>query len=386
MEEILKHLEPLIIGYRRALHAIPEPAYKEEKTRDYIIEILKEIGIEPKRITGTGIIADIETGKKGLNIAIRTDMDALPIKEKTGLDFSSEHDGFMHACGHDGHMAILLGLALLISKLKDRFTGKIRLIFQPAEEFPPEGGAKFMIEEGCLQGIDRIIGYHIMPELKWDEISITSGPVMASADEFQIQIFGNGGHASAPEKTQDTILIASKIVQTLTEIVPRYVSPLESAVITCGKIHGGYAFNVIPETVDISGTVRTLNEKVRIFLEEKIKEMIKKLSELYSVTCKITYNRCYPMVINDERSCEYLRNVALTVYGKEKVFSLKPLMGAEDFSLYLQHVKGSYIFFGGRESDKFYPLHSPYYTFSEKVLTKAIYFLAKAIQNSNFWD
>lgn len=386
MEEILKHIEPLIIGYRRALHAIPEPAYKEEKTRDYIIEILKEIGLEPKSITNTGIIADIETGKKGLNIAIRADMDALPIKEKTGLDFSSEHDGYMHACGHDGHMAILLGLALLITKLKEKFNGKIRLIFQPAEEFPPEGGAKFMIEEGCLEGIDRIIGYHIMPELKWDEISITSGPVMASADEFQIQIFGNGGHASAPEKTQDTILIASKIVQTLTEIVPRYISPLESAVITCGKIYGGYAFNVIPETVEISGTVRTLNEKIQKLLEEKIKELVKKLCDLYGVKHKIIYNRCYPMVINDETSCEFLRNVAYSIYGKEKVYSLKPLMGAEDFSLYLQHVKGCYIFFGGRENEKFYPLHSPYYTFSEKVLTKAIHFLAKTLQNSNFWN
>lgn len=386
METVLKEIEPLIIAYRRALHAIPEPAYKEEKTRDYIVEILKEIGIKPKKIINTGIIADIDTGRKGLNIAIRSDMDALPIKEKTDLDFSSQNDGFMHACGHDGHMAILLGLALLISKEIDKYSGKIRLIFQPAEESPPEGGAKLMIEEGCLDDIDRIIGYHIMPELKWDEISIASGPVMASADEFEIQIIGNGGHASAPEKTQDTIFIASKIVQALVEIVPRTISPLESAVITCGKIHGGYAFNVIPERVTISGTVRTLNEGVQKILEGKIKDTIKKLCELYNVKYEIAYNKCYPMVVNDETSCEFLKNVAYSIYGKNKVFSLKPLMGAEDFSLYLKYVKGCYIFFGGRDTDKFYPLHSPYYTFSEKVLTKAIHFLAKSIQNSNFWN
>ncbi|MCX7770217.1 MAG: M20 family metallopeptidase [Proteobacteria bacterium] len=386
MDKIIKQIEPIVIGYRRALHAIPEPAYKEEKTRDYIIEILKEIGLEPKRLTETGLIADIDTEREGLNIAIRADMDALPVKEKTGLDFSSEHEGYMHACGHDGHMAILLGLALLITKIKDQFTGKIRFIFQPAEESPPEGGAKFMIQEGCLEGIDRIIGYHIMPELKWDEISITPGPVMASADEFKIEISGSGGHASAPEKTQDTILIASKIVQALTEIVPRYISPLDSAVITCGKIHGGYAFNVIPETVEICGTVRTLNEKIRKLLEEKIKTMVKKVCDVYEVSHKIIYKKCYPMVINDESSCEYLKNVANTVYGKEKVFSLRPLMGAEDFSLYLKHIKGCYVFFGGREDNKFYPIHSPYYNFSERVLTKAIQFLAKAIQNSQFWN
>lgn len=385
MEEIIKQIEPIIIGYRRALHAIPEPAYKEEKTSQYIVEILNEIGIEAKKIAQTGIIADIDTGKKGLNIAIRADMDALPVYEKTGLDFSSEHEGFMHACGHDGHMSILLGLALLITKSKDLFSGKIRLIFQPAEESPPEGGAKMMIEEGCLDGIDRILGYHIIPELKWDEISITAGPVMASADEFELEVLGTGGHASAPEKTVDTILVSAKVIQALVEIVPRYVSPLESAVITCGKIHGGYAFNVIPESVKISGTVRTLNPEIQNLIENKIKQIIAGICNTYGVKHKLDYIKCYPMVVNDEKTCEFLRNIAITVYGKNKVFSLKPMMGSEDFSLYLRKVKGCYIFFGGREDSKFIPLHSPFYTFSEKVLSRAVLFLGKTIINSCFW-
>jgi amidohydrolase len=386
MEKVVKNIEPLIISYRRALHRIPEPAYKEEKTSLYITEILNELGIKPKRIAGTGLIADIDTGKKGLNIAVRADMDALPVHEKTNLDFASEHDGYMHACGHDGHMAIVLGLALLILKAKEYFNGKIRLIFQPAEESPPEGGAKKMIEEGCLDGIDRILGFHIMPDLYWDEISITPGTVMASADEFEIEIIGKGGHASAPEKTIDTILIASKVVQVLSEIVPRYVSPLESAVITCGKIEGGYAFNVIPEVVKIWGTVRTLNVEVQNLLEEKIKTIIPKFCETYSAKCSIKYIRCYPTVVNDASTCEYLRNVAYTIYEKEKVLALKPIMGSEDFSLYLQKVKGCYTFFGAKENEQSFQLHSPYYTFSEKVLARAVLFLGKAISNSLFWN
>ncbi len=386
MEKIIKNIEPLIISYRRALHRIPEPAYREEKTSLYITEILNELGIKPKRIAGTGLIADIDTGKKGQNIAVRADMDALPVREKTSLDFASEHEGFMHACGHDGHMAILLGLALLIVKAKEHFTGKLRLIFQPAEESPPEGGAKMMIKEGCLDGIDRILGFHIIPDIYWDEISIAPGPIMASADEFEIEIIGTGGHASAPEKTIDTILIASKVVQALSEIVPRYVSPLESAVITCGKIEGGYAFNVIPEVIKICGTVRTLNVEVQNLLEGKIKSIIPKLCETYGAKCNIRYIRCYPMVINDASTCEYLRKVAYTIYEKEKVLTLKPMMGSEDFSFYLQKVKGCYIFFGGRENGQSYQLHSPYYSFSEKVLTRAVLFLGKAISNSIFWN
>lgn len=385
LEKIVEQIEPLIVAFRRSLHVIPEPSYEEEKTCQFILNTLKDIGIEGRRVARTGVIADINFQRKGLNVAIRADMDALPVKEKTELDFASEHDGYMHACGHDGHMAILLGLAMLFYKAKESFSGRVRLIFQPAEEKPPKGGAKYMIEEGCLEGIDRIIGYHIMPDFEWDKISIKEGPVMAAADEFEIQVKGSGGHASAPEKTNDTILIAAKIVQELVHVVPRFVSPLDAAVVTCGEIHGGNSFNVIPEIVTIKGTVRTFKKNVGDKIEHRIKEVIKGFRLLYRTNIEIDYKKCYPPVINDESSARFLKDVAETVYGREKVLSLKPLMGSEDFSEYLQIIRGCYIFFGGKEG-KTFPLHSPYYNFSEKVLSKAVLYLGKVVQNSSLWE
>lgn len=387
IRELVNHLMPAVIGIRRALHSIPEPAYKEKKTARYISNVLKDLDIQHKFVNGTGIVAEIDTQKSGHNIAVRADMDALPIEEKTGLDFSSEHVGYMHACGHDGHMAILLGLIMTLSKLKDKLTGKIRFIFQPAEEKPPMGGAKGMITEGVLSDIDFILGYHILPSIETGKLSILSGNVMAAADEFEIKVIAKGGHASCPEKTVDTILVAAKIVDALNSIVSRMIPPFEPVVISCGEIHGGYAFNIIPDEVTIKGTVRTFNKEIRAVIPQKISNIIEGITKAFAAEFKFDYITCYPPLTNDEKTSEFMRNVASSIWGKESLVNIKPLMGSEDFSAYLEIVRGCYFFIGGAKgSDTNSYLHSSFYDFDERALKIGITTLAKAILNSSLWE
>ncbi|MCX7991645.1 MAG: M20 family metallopeptidase [Proteobacteria bacterium] len=382
IKELSEQIFPYVVGIRRALHSMPEPAYKEFKTSKYVFERLKEIGLKPANVYGTGVIADLETGKKGLNVAVRADMDALPIEEKTKLDFSSEIGGYMHACGHDGHMAIVIGLALLLTKIKDKLNGKIRFIFQPAEEKPPKGGASFLVEEGVLKDIDIILGFHIIPDIDVGKVGIIEGPAMAGCDEFIIKISGAGGHASAPEKTVDTILVASKIVSSLNDIVSRMISPFEPVVISCGEIKGGYAFNIIPDLVEIKGTVRTFNDDLRKKIPEIMKKIIYSIAESYGANVDFEYINCYPSLKNSPTVCQFLKEIAHTYLGKNSLVDMKPLMGSEDFSVYLEKVKGAYVFFGGKKGENL-SLHSPYYDFDELVMRYAIHFFARAIHNIN---
>jgi len=386
IKQLVEHFMPAIVGIRRALHAIPEASYQEKKTAKYIENILKDIDISFHRVGKTGIVADLDTGKGGACVAIRADMDALPIEEKTGLSFASEHAGYMHACGHDGHMAILLGLAMVISKLKDKLSGRFRFIFQPAEEKPPYGGAKILIEEGVLDGVSFILGYHIIPSIEIGKLAILNGPVMAAADEFEITIKSKGGHASAPEKTVDTILVAAKVVDALNSIVSRMIPPFEPVVISCGEIHGGYAFNIIPDTVVIKGTVRTFSNEVRAYIPNKIEEIIAGITKAFGAEYELSYVNCYPALINDESTVEFMKNVAISVFGKNCLVNIKPLMGSEDFSAYLQHTRGCYFFIGGsNQASKPHYLHSPYYDFDEQALKVGVMILAKAMLNVPLW-
>lgn len=382
IKEIIQHIFPYVVGIRRALHAIPEPAYNEVKTSKYIFDRLKEIGLTPKMVFNTGVIADLDTGKRGLNIAIRADIDALPLEEKTDLDFSSENGGYMHACGHDGHMAIVIGLAMVLSKIRDRLSGKIRFIFQPAEEKPPKGGAVYLVEEGVLKDIDLIFGFHIIPDLEVGKVAIIDGPAMAACDEFVIKIKGKGGHASAPEKTVDTILSAAKVICSLNDIVSRMTSPFEPVVISCGEIRGGYAFNIIPDEVEIKGTVRTFSQHLRKEIPEKIKNILEGISSSYGTAYDFNYINCYPTLVNHPPVCQYLKEIGKTYFGKDSLVPFKPLMGSEDFSVYLEQVKGAYIFIGGKKKDNI-SLHSPYYDFDEEALKYGINLFVRAVVNSH---
>lgn len=386
VKELIEHLMPAVVGIRRALHAIPEPAYEEKKTARYIAKVLKDLDIPYRYVGKTGIVAELNNRKSNITVAVRADMDALPIEEKTGLDFSSEHHGYMHACGHDGHMAILLGLAMLLNKIKDKLSCSVRFIFQPAEEKPPFGGAKALIENDVLSGVDLILGYHIIPSIEAGKLSILNGPVMAAADEFEITIKSKGGHASCPEKTVDTILVAAKVVDALNSIVSRMIPPFEPVVISCGEIHGGYAFNIIPDTVIIRGTVRTFNNDVRALIPKKIEDIISGITKAFGAEYELNYITCYPPLINDDKTAEFLRNVAASIFGKTCLVHLKPLMGSEDFSAYLQHVRGCYFFIGGaKDITTCHYLHSPYYDFDERALKVGILMLSKAILNTALW-
>lgn len=384
VKTIVEQLMPVIVGMRRALHAIPEPAYEEKKTSQYIANVLSDLSIPFKKVNKTGIVADFDTGKEGITIAIRADMDALPVVEKTNLPFSSEHEGYMHACGHDGHMAILLGLAMVLNKIKKNLRGKVRLIFQPAEEKPPHGGAKMLIDDGVLDGVSFIIGYHILPAIDTGKFAILDGPVMAAADEFDISIKSKGGHASCPEKTVDTILVAAKVIDALNNIVSRMIPPFEPVVISCGEIHGGHAFNVIPDNVIIRGTVRTFDNEVRALIPEKIKTILSGVCHAFGADCDIEYITCYPPLINDSHTVDFLRNVVISTFGKNRLVNIKPLMGSEDFSAYLQYVKGCYFFIGGAiPQGECHYLHSPFYDFDENALKYGVTILAKALLNAH---
>ena len=243
-QEII-NIKDSIIHWRRDFHQYPELAFNEYRTGDVIAKELRSMGLEPKEKVGkTGVTADLECGD-GPVIAIRADMDALPIEETSGLDFSSKNKGVMHACGHDGHMAMLLGAAKILSENRNKYNGTVRFIFQPAEE--GEGGARYMIDDGCLNGVDEIYGIHVWNYQPVGEVGVKDGPVLAAADMFDIKVRGIGGHGAAPQGTVDTIVVSSHLVQALQTIVSRNTNPLESTVITVGKINGGHNFNVILE-------------------------------------------------------------------------------------------------------------------------------------------
>ena len=277
-----------LINWRRDFHQYPELSFEEYLTSEKIGDYLKSMGLNPKMKVGkTGVIADISWGS-GPTIALRADMDALPIQEKSGLEYSSKHKGVMHACGHDAHMAILLGVAKILSNYKKNLNGTVRFIFQPAEE--GMGGARYMIKDGCLENIEEIYGLHVWNYQKIGEVGVKSGPVMAAADMFYIDIEGIGGHGAAPQGTVDSIVVASHLVQAFQTIVSRNTNPLDSAVVTVGKINGGNNFNVIADKVSIEGTARSYTEQNRVMIKDKMKQIIKGVSETYGAKINFKYS------------------------------------------------------------------------------------------------
>jgi amidohydrolase len=285
-----------VIQHRRQLHQIPELGFRESQTSAYLYSALTELGLQPKRITETGMIADIPGRAPGRCVALRADIDALPLTEQTGLPFVSQHPGAMHACGHDGHMAMLLTCATRL--VQDRsFSGTVRLLFQPAEEQPP-GGAPEMIAHGCLDGVEEIYGLHVWPQYPVGTVALRPGAMMAYSDKFRIIVQGRGGHGSEPRDTRDAVLIASQIVVNLQTIVSRRISAFEPAVLTCGTIHSGVNFNIIAETAEISGTVRTLSREVQDRIEEEMRQIIEHTAQLNGAHAILEYERSYPAVMN----------------------------------------------------------------------------------------
>ncbi|WP_275119763.1 M20 family metallopeptidase [Alkalihalobacterium chitinilyticum] len=377
----LEDLYPEMVKLRRYLHENPELSFEEVKTPIMIAEYLEELGIEVKRgVGGRGVVGMIRGGKPGKTIAIRADFDALPIAEETDVPYKSKVPGVMHACGHDAHTATLLGIAKVLSENRAELSGNVVLIHQFAEELSP-GGAKPMIDDGCLDGVDAIFGTHIWSTMPVGEVSYCSGPVMAASDAFDIEIIGKGGHGAAPHETIDSIVVASQFVTSIQQIVSRNMDPLKSAVISVGSFHAGNAFNVIADKVKLNGTVRTFDPAVQDEIIEKLERHLKGVCEASGATYTFEYRKGYPAVVNHEAETNHLAEVAKTIVGEENVNKMDPMMGGEDFAYYLQEVPGTFFFTGaGNEAEGIvYPHHHPKFNLDEKSMLIAAKVLTKAV-------
>ena len=364
----IKKIEKEIINWRRDFHRYPELGFKEKRTSKVIGELLSSFGLSPKMNVGkTGVVADLNFGN-GPTIALRADMDALPMQETSGLGFASENDGVMHACGHDGHMAMLLGAAKSLSENAHNLNGTVRFIFQPAEE--GAGGARYMIEDGCLDNIDEIYGIHLWNYQPVGEVGVKAGPVLAAADMFDITIKGIGGHGAAPQGTIDTVVVASHLIQAFQTIISRNTNPLESTVVTVGKIQGGHNFNIISDEVKLSGTARAYTEKNRQLIKTRMLEIISGIEKTFSAKISFDYEDGYPPTINHTQQTNNVLEASKKVVG-DKAKSPYLSMGGEDFAYYLQKKPGCFFFVGSAPNkNKLFetPHHCSHFTMDEKAL------------------
>lgn len=364
----IKEIENNIIEWRRDFHRYPELGFEEHRTSKIIGELLTSFGLTPQMNVGkTGVTADLVFGD-GPTIALRADMDALPMQETSGLEFSSQHDGIMHACGHDGHMAMLLGAAKALTQSENGFKGKVRFIFQPAEE--GAGGARYMIEDGCLNGVDEIYGIHVWNYQPVGEVGVKDGPVLAAADMFDITIKGIGGHGAAPQGTVDTVVVASHLIQAFQTIVSRNTNPLESTVITVGKIQGGHNFNIISDEVTLSGTARAYTEENRQLIKTRMAEIILGVEKTFGAKISFHYEDGYPPTINHGEPAKNVLKAAEKVVG-EKAGMPYLSMGGEDFAYYLQKIPGCFFFVGSAPNEeKLFetPHHCSHFTMDERAL------------------
>lgn len=347
--KLAKDNQAYAIEARRALHQIPELELNLPKTVAYITGKIKELGLDyTLLVNGNAIVTTVE-GKdpNGPCIAIRADMDALPIKEETGLDFASIHDGKMHACGHDGHSAIALTTLKILSENRDLFTGKVKFLFQPGEEIP--GGAKPMIDEGALENpkVDYVLGLHegdLVKGLPKGSLSFKEGPLMASMDVFNIKVKGKGGHGAVPHETVDPVVIAAEIIMGLQKIVAREISPTSSGLVSVCKINGGFSQNIIPDEVELVGTARSLKEEDRDFIEKRVGEISKGIAASYGGEAYVDYKRFYPVLENDKKVTELVREGAREFFPNDIHDLEVATMGGEDMAFFLQEVPGTYLF------------------------------------------
>lgn len=370
-----------IIEVRRYLHQHPELSFEEYNTATYISNVLSDFGINHQTgIVNTGIVGIIEGKKPTVNtIALRADIDALPIQETTGLKYSSINDGIMHACGHDVHAASLLGTLIVLNKLKESFEGTIKFLFQPGEELLP-GGAKLMIEEGVLKKPDvlRILGQHVYPDLEVGQVGFKSGTYMASADEIYFTVKGKGGHAALPHQLIDPILITSHIIIGLQQIVSRNCSPYISSVLSFGDIIGKGATNIIPNEVNVKGTFRTFDESWRKEAHVKMKKMAELIAESMGAECDFDVKEGYPVLVNDQKTTELAKHSAIEYLGKDNVVDLGLRMTAEDFSYYSHEVPACFYRVGTSNSKENIggSLHNGNLTIDESVLETSVGLMA----------
>lgn len=364
-EKYLQHM----INLRETIHMYPEDGFSEFTTSKIIIEELEKLGIKvQKNVAKTGVVGLIEGKYPGKTVLLRADMDTLKIQEQADVEYKSKIDGMMHACGHDGHVAGLLGAAMILNELKDNLHGNVKLVFQPSEE--RDGGALPMIEEGVLENpkVDAAFAAHLWGYLNEGEVHLKEGPMMASPDIFNIKVIGKGGHGAVPQESIDPIVITCQIVNSLQTIVSRKINPLDPVVITCGRIQGGDCHNVIPNEVELEGTIRTFNEETRNWVPKVMEDLIRGITTSQGAAYEFKYEPKYPALINDKYMTSFAKESLKKVVGEENVFDLKePNMGGEDFAYFAQKVPSAFIFVG-IANNKSEPVihHNPYFKWDSK--------------------
>jgi amidohydrolase len=341
-----------VIAWRRHLHQHPELSFHEEHTARFVAETLASFGgLEISRPTPTSVVARLTGARPGPVLALRADIDALPIEEKNTHDFVSRHPGVMHACGHDGHTAMMLGAANVLLGRRDELAGEVRFIFQHAEELNP-GGAEELVKAGVLEGVALVIGAHLWLPMPYGRVGVRTGALMASPDNFLITITGSGGHAAIPHETVDSIAIAAQVVTSLQHIVARNVDPLAAAVVSVTRIAGGTTFNVIPSQVELAGTVRTFDTALRARIPQLMQRIVAGITAAHGASFTFEYDPGYRPVINDTAATDLLRRAVTRALGNDVLVDAIPTMGGEDFSAYQERVPGSFFFIGARNEER----------------------------------
>jgi amidohydrolase len=378
IKNLLQKYREKIIQVRRDLHRIPETAYTESKTAEYVATYLDSLGLAVTAgIAKFGVLGARTFSEPGKTLMLRSELDALPVKEETDLPFASTHNGAMHACGHDGHMAMVLGAATVLSELADQLAGHIKFVFQPAEEGP--GGAKPMIDEGVMDNprVDYTLGCHLWPGVTEGQVGVKAGPLMAAMDRFDLLVKGKGGHGAMPHLCVDALDVGTQIVNSIQRIVSRHINPLSPTVITIGQFKAGTTFNIIAEEAHLSGTTRTFDAEIWKSWPQRIDTVVNGICKAMGASYVLDYQQGYPVTTNDIWMSDIIRDMAASVVGPGNVVIPEPTMGGEDISFFLERSKGCFFFLGvGHE--KCAPLHNPRFNFNEDVLLTGVEIYCRA--------
>ncbi|HEY74965.1 MAG TPA: amidohydrolase [Thermoflexia bacterium] len=376
-----ERLRERLIGWRRDFHRHPELAFEERRTAEIVADHLRRLGYQVQTgVAKTGVVGLLEGARPGPVVMVRFDMDALLVTEETGAEYASEVPGRMHACGHDGHVAMGMGLAELMAARRDEMAGTLKLVFQPAEE--GGNGAEVMVKEGVLKDPrpDVFLATHVWNERPVGTADVTAGPVMAAAEKFTCVVKGRGGHGALPHLAVDPIVASAQVIAALQTVVSRNVSPLDTAVVSVGSIHGGDAFNVIPPQVEMTGTIRTYEPSTRETVLRRVREVVEGVSAACGAEAELEIQPLTPAVINDADIAEVVRKAAEAVLGPERVTSGERTMGSEDAAFFMEEVPGCYFFLGSANADKGLdaPHHNPRFDFDEEALVLGVAILAQA--------
>lgn len=380
IEQSARAQHPQVVAWRRRMHRHPELSFQEFDTADFLEQELRQLpGLQVERPTATSLVASLQGALPGRTLAIRADIDALPIHDQKTCDYASANPGAMHACGHDGHAAMLLGAARLLADLKDELPGQVRFFFQHAEEQHP-GGAQEMVNAGVMKGVDRIISAHVMSTEDTGRITVLDGPAMASSDRFVLRVLGKGGHAANPDRCVDPVWVASQLVANLQAVVSRNTDPHEALILSVTRFHAGEAFNVIPDQAELGGSVRCFSEAVRERVPQLIERIAQGVTAAHGARFELEYIRGYSPVVNDPVVAGGLREVVRQAIPQAQLATMRPLPNSEDFSAFLKEAPGAYALIGARSAAKGikHPHHHPHFDFDEDALLHGVQLFVNA--------